>query len=189
MVPRIKSCTARDNTARASSGPPARLDKTERENTHAHSKVGHPLLDDASPHDAERFPLLAPQPPLLPRFPPRLLHIAFEEPALGKRRLFRHEFGDRERFGVDRRLGYESVRGGEAEDPGDKGGAAKEEKVPVEAGGALDGETARLGHDGTDIVLCEGEYSRESAQTHLQSPRLWNKHDNMHVERRRLTSK
>ena len=51
------------------------------------------------------------------------------------------------------RLRDEPVGQGQAEDAGDKGRAAEEEEIPVEAAGLLEGIVSGLRGDGADVLL------------------------------------
>lgn len=120
--------------------------------THRHGKVRDALLDDPRPDDLHRLPLCARLDP-----PARLVlglaHIALKVASLAELRLGGHSLRDAQRLGVHGGLGHEPVRRGEANDAADKGRAPEEEEIPVEPGGALDGEAARLRHDRADVVL------------------------------------
>lgn len=181
MVPSVSICFAVAQKEKS-----ARADLTgESLNTHGHGKVRDALLDDARPDDLERLALSAPL-DLPVGLAVRLLDVAVKEPSLAQLGLLGDHLGHAQRLGVDGRLRDEAVRGGEADDARDKGRAAEEEKVPVEAGRALDGEAARLGHHRARVVLRarEGERIVRVAPPKLPSSKSgWTTHVEVEQER------
>ena len=65
--------------------------------------------------------------------------------------------GCAERRGVEGCLRDQAVREGDPEEAGYAGGEAKEEEVPVEAGGFSEREFGALGYKGRDLAGLDGE--------------------------------
>ena len=70
-----------------------------------------------------------------------------------RRDVLRLVFVVRQGISVDRSLRHQTVGQRNVEDAGNEASPAEEEKVPVEAGGFLEREVARLSSEGRDIVV------------------------------------